>query len=89
MERQAAGKDLLERALRTQKVGRRMIAIAIIVFICVMPPVFEMIDRAMPGYAVVWIFVVWTVAIACIAAVVERRFDPSLLGSGSPGNRPR
>lgn len=89
MEQPAAGKDLLERALRTQKVGRRMIAFAIIAFICVMAPVLGMIDRVMPGYAVIWIFVVWALAIACIAALVERRFDPSLLGSGSPGDRPR
>jgi hypothetical protein len=65
------------RALRTQQIGRILIAVTITTFICFTPPVFELVDRLAHGRLSIWIFAVWALAILGAAVAAERRASPN------------
>ncbi|WP_159715269.1 hypothetical protein [Geminicoccus flavidas] len=55
-----------------------MVAIAIVTFLLLMPPVFELVDRLAPGWLPAWIGLVVLAAIALVARTAERAPDPGL-----------
>jgi nicotinamide riboside transporter PnuC len=72
-ERENHGSDPLARALRTQKVGRVVLALTLVTLLCFTPAVFELVDRLAPGGLPIWIILVWITSIVSIALAVERR----------------
>jgi hypothetical protein len=52
-----------------------MIAIAIMICLCITPPVLHLVDRVLPGLTLLWIGGVWLSAIIGVAVAVARRPD--------------
>jgi hypothetical protein len=71
----AQGRDPLARAAHTQRVGRIMIAIAVITCLGTIGPVPELVDRLLPGTLLLWLAGIWLFAIIGVAVAVERRPD--------------
>ena len=68
--------DPLARATRTQRAGRRIVAITIVTYLALTPPVFELVERLAPGRLVLWIGFVLLLAIVAVARVAEHRQEP-------------
>jgi hypothetical protein len=54
-----------------------MVAIAIVTFLLLTPPAFELVDRLAPGWLPAWIGLVLLAAIAAIARTAEREPEPA------------
>ena len=54
-----------------------MVAIAIVTFLLLTAPVFELVDRLAPGWLPAWIGLVLLAAIALVARTAEQAPDPA------------